>query len=104
MLGSLVEKSYYQTEQIWGWAAFERPLFLLIAAAGIFGLIKTRKFRQAGREATLDPSWMLFGLLAIFISLAAYAVLSHAGGLPFVLVISLGGSMLFRGKGTKARG
>ena len=56
VLGSLVERSYYQTEQIWGWAAFSRPLFLLIVAAGIFGLLKTRKFQQPGREATLDPS------------------------------------------------
>ena len=90
VLGSLVERSYYQTEQIWGWAAFTRPLFLLIVVAGIFGLLKTRKFLQPGREATLDLSWMLAGLLAVFISMAAYAYLSQAGGLPFVLVICLG--------------
>ena len=93
VLGSLVERSYFQIEQIWGWAAFSRPLFLLIVAAGIFGLLKTRKFQQPG-GTTLDPSWMLVGLLAVFISVAAYAYLSHADGLPFVLVVSLGGTVL----------
>ena len=94
VLGSLVERSYYQTEQIWGWSAFERPLFLLIVVAGVFGLLKTRKFQHPGREATLDPPWMLFGLFAVFMTVAIYAYLSHAGGLPFVLVISLGGAVL----------
>lgn len=93
VLGPILETSFIQTSQIWGWAMFLRPATLIMIA--IFGYATYRGFRR-GRspsDSALGPPDAIgsFLLLAVFATALVLALRFPEGASPAPMLFSIVG-------------
>jgi TctA family transporter len=96
VLGPILETSFIQTAQVWGWSMFLRPASLIMIA--LFGYATFRSFRRGG-----SPSGTAFGrpdtiaalvLVAVFGTALVLALRFPEGASPGPMLISVAGILL----------
>lgn len=94
VLGSMLERSFYQTQQVWGLEAFQRPLFLLLLLAGFWALVRIKKNRPVCESHIADPPMMIWLFVIVFTGTAIYVMFNQVPGLPFILFVTVLGLIL----------
>ena len=93
ILGPLVEISFIQTSQIWGWSMFFRPMSITLAL--IFAYTGYRSLshrRRAPRQALHSRDWVLLSSMIAAFGLALWGSLSlPKGASNFPLLVSVVG-------------
>lgn len=94
VLGRMLEQSFYQTQQVWGYEAFQRPIFIVLLLAGVWALLRAKQSRPVIESKVADPLVMLLLFAAVFTGTAAYVMFHEVPGRPFILFVTLLGSAL----------
>ena len=90
VLGRMIETSFYQTAQLWGWDAFTRLTFIALLPVAIIAILRVRAMSAEAESDVRDHRLLVFFLFVIFFASALYASCFQTEGRAFTLIISLG--------------